>query len=282
MGMSSDYVQRQREFCDRAFRVLPPRILPSAMPIRAQEKSKLELVGSGTLFRVADVHLLVTAFHVLVPVDGSPHDRIWLTTSPDGGTPFPLENVRVHTEQGGSKGLDVAVIELTPATVEKLHGFEFLSVQETIRDQTLPNGGRLYTFGFPIAHCEQDDGRIVFNAVGHEGEEFTGAVPSGMEFNPRIHILVDYSPTLVWGERIPGYGMPMALNGLSGSSLWYSRESELPQDGQGEGLKVAGFLAGVREKRWGYIVKATRWWAVDQLLRNRYPHLRSALDLRIA
>jgi hypothetical protein len=265
-----------RAFLDRVWQELKPRFNQCITPLGFARGGELGVFGTGTLFRVADLSLLVTASHVFERAKEEGRE-LAICDARQGAMAVPLVG-RVS----GHTAYDVAVFELAPETVAEIPNRSFMSVHQADRRNRRPARGTYCVCGFPEALAGVEGAPTKLTAIPHTefATLYMGDTDSLLNYEPAFHILLD-TPRGD-GERLDTSPLPVPdrLHGMSGCSVWQvyyeglSTKHWTPDD-----AVVVGVQTGVYRK--GNIIKATRWHVVDQVIRHAYPELAGPLDLHI-
>ncbi len=263
-------------FHQRMWSDLQPKFRRCVLPIQASDGSRSGVIGTGTLFRVAEKSFLVSAHHVFTQATTNDYGLSLHDLCPDSDAPpLPLVGRVVF-----SAAYDVAVMELSPEIVAGLPNRTFLSVHEADRMSRRPAGGVFALFGYPsVQVTPRENLDLLIMPLGHFSNRFIGPNESFEDFDPRSHLLVDGERN---GRQLDSTGRPLpgSLKGMSGCSIWHvyfpglSLKHWTPDD-----VVIVGVQTGVYKN--GTVIKGTRWSVVDQLIRKTYPELSGPLDLHI-
>jgi len=254
---------------------LQPLLLRSVVPISYSGHGTLGIMGTGTLFRVADKSFLVTASHV---VDTAEEQGLELAICDLAPT---SPSIPLHGRIQGHKSYDVAVWELPPDVVNAIRNRTFLTVHHADRENRRPSRGWYCALGFPsfFASTDLENNKLrvnhpfTFGAEAYQGD--TNDLPG---YDPRFHILLHTPPEDVrWAVEGPP-PIPTRFDGLSGCSIWQAYyEGLLSKHWTTDDAVVVAVQTGVYKN--GTIVKGTRWWVVDRIIRECYPELAGPLSL---
>lgn len=237
--------------------------------------------GSGTLLKIANSHLLLTAAHV---ADAHTVDQLALGLPPPNSVIASLEGSRVFctpTKSGDHKDdpLDVAVIELRKeiaAEAEKSCSFVTCNDLDP-GDSTHPNSLYLIV-GFPIQGISLDD-----NGGGEVRHLDLCLYPKprgsvcGENVDEAANFFIEYRSALFHRREGEVVEAPPP-EGLSGSGIWRIARLE---DQLREGTPPPPRLVGIETSAYGDAksLKVTRIKFLTEQLRRWMPELRAPLDL---
>ncbi len=266
-----------RAFQQRMLAALQPIVVKSVVPITYSRNGSLGIRGTGTLFRVANKSFLVTASHV---VDDAEKQGFELAICDLAASPTPLP-LHGRIQSHGHRAYDVAIWELPLDVVDALPNRTFITVHHADRENRRPPRGWCCVLGFPesFASADLEKNKLTVNPPFTFGAEtYEGATNSLGDYDPRLHILLHTPPE---GARCEVDGpppIPTRLNGMSGCSIWQAYyEGLLSKHWTPDDAVVVAVQTGVYKN--GTIVKGTRWWVVDQIIRKCYPELAGPLSL---
>ena len=115
-------------------------------------------------------------------------------------------------------------------------------------------------------------GPFLYIADAHQSETDTL-----LNYDPKYHLLLDMAPKGVCRPDA-GLELPVRLDGMSGASIWQTYyEGLLSKAWTTNDAVVVAVQTGV--DRGGTIIKGTRWWVVDKIIRDAYPELERPLSL---
>jgi hypothetical protein len=247
----------------------------------APELQETRLIGSGTLFRVADQSFLVTAAHVLedmhrrYPDDGFGTADLW-------GAKKAL-SIQGRTFYDPASENDVGLVELSEETVERLSAFEFLRLSAVDLDPSQPPDGLHYLMGYPIELSSRSRGAYTTDPFVHsttllrpEPGRFTN-----YNYDLQRHLLMEIDRN----EAVNGVGepanVPRSFEGMSGCPVWRAHiKGDDPRAWTLANARMVGVQTAVLIPPGpATIVKATRWTVVAGLICKAYPDLCRALDV---
>jgi len=259
--------------------VIPVELRKSAIPLIVGSGLRLDIVGTATLYRVADQHFLVTASHVLDDLS----DRGLCVPASDGAF------VRIYGTWQRSELFDIAVLSLSDAVVDKLGDYSFTGLHNVSLHETVAKGV-FCLHGYPaVLSPGGDDANIdlalrpfEFKTYGYEGP--TAAFP---RYEPSLHLLLsakDSDCTEFNGEpfKFRTWGGPGArwldFEGLSGCAVWaIGSTSKAPEEWKRDDAKIVAVETGVF--RQAEAIKTTRWIGVISILCKAFPELKPAISL---
>lgn len=232
--------------------------------------------GTGTLLRVADVSFLVTASHVPGTAQQAGYD-LYISDAPPKAKTIPLYG---RLSGQGDEKFDVAIWELPPDIVAALPNRSFLTVHHADRANRRATKGLYAVYGYPGCWSESDlaESRANVTPITYMTGLFDGDIAGLSNYDPEFHILL--AAGKVGNRCVDGIqrNMPDKWNGISGCSIWQvyyeglSSKLWTPDD-----AVVVAVQTGVY--RGGTIIKGTRWWVVEQVIRMNYPNLADALSI---
>jgi hypothetical protein len=265
-------------------KMVPGELAWGAMvAIMIERGSALQVLGSGTLFRIADRSFVITAAHVMqqgmgstlriIPAD-TPNSHKILSFAGDG----ILES---------TSNADVAALHLLPKVADQIDPTRFLRLDHISLSQNIDNG-LFAVFGFPSMMSFPQGADLKVTKFSLMASIYEGDTDALENFDPRVHFAIEADSDDTRGEdgkpidfTYPAGGVranfPGDLGGISGGSVWMVAHN--PQDRQ-EGCATArlvGVETGVHQK--SQCIRATRWKEVIYLLLNAMPDLRPAIAL---
>ena len=116
---------------------------------------------------------------------------------------------------------------------------------------------------------------FTYGTVLYEGDT---SMFSGYDANK--HVLVEVPKDRSTDPQDAEQELPHSLNGISGSSVWQAyREGSSGRDWTLDDAMIVAVQTGTFRN--GTVIKGTRWWIVDVIIREKYPSLGAALSLAI-
>jgi hypothetical protein len=265
----------QVAFFQRINSALRPILIKSVVPIGCARNGEIGIAGTGTLFRVAGKSFLVTASHVFETAEAGGWELAIADNIQGGSARLPLQG-RLQ----GHKEFDVVVWELPQDVVDGLRNCSFLTVHHTDRENQRPKKGVYYVFGYPevLANVDSNAGKLTANPFTFMTGILDCDSDTVPDYDPKYHILLDTPKD--GGRRMDDGDMPTPsrINGMSGCSIWQTYYEGLSsQHWTTDDAVIVGVQTGVYNG--GSIIKGTRWWVVDRIIRECYPGLAGPLSL---
>lgn len=266
--------EERQTFLTRVRRELEPTLAGCTVPITAEKDGRVVQCGTGTLFRVADVSFLITASHVEEDATRGGY-RLGIADALARPPIVPLYGLaRGHRE------LDVVVWELPPKIVAQLPNRKFLTVHHADRANRRPGKGIYLLCGFPECWSVTDYEYQKLSLTPFT--QLTGAYEGDIQnlegYEPRFHILLATPKDDARYLDGPDTGVPDRVHGMSGCSIWQVYYEGLSsRHWTQDDAVVVGVQTGVYRK--GAVTKGTRWWVIDQIIRQGYPQLAGPLSL---
>ena len=268
---------RTKQLIDRMMTGMAPLLAECSVPIYVPDDGQPVQHGTGTLCQIADLTFIVTAAHVFDAwaVGGR---TLYSGAAVPGSTLVPLSGqVNGHVEA------DVAVFALTDETTAALAGYRPLSLSRADRRGRPPEEGWYLVYGFPRCFTDSDSdqrhvsaGPYMHGSTLYRGR--TTHLQDAETLNSDVHLLL-----MADGLHIDSNGdlttLPR-LNGISGGSMWQTfRPGQRPDAWTPEYAEVVGVQTHVYPKTG--IIRGTRWWVVEEIIRRNWPHLAPALSLEV-
>ncbi|HEV3387073.1 MAG TPA: hypothetical protein VG097_19800, partial [Gemmata sp.] len=188
----------------------------------------------------------------------------------------------LHGRIQGHKHHDVAVWELPQDIVKSLHNCSFLTVHHADRENQRPAKGTYYVFGYPesLATADASREKLTVNPFTFATGIYEGDTDNLGDYDPKYHILLDTPKE--GGRRVDKGDMPIPtrIHGMSGCSIWQTYYKGLStRHWTTDDAIIVAVQTGVY--RDGTIVKGTRWWVVERIIRECYPKLEGPLSLLV-
>jgi len=254
----------------------------STVVIAIVQGNDFRVFGSGTLLKIADEYLLLTASHV-IELAGAKNLFIVVADRKTKEDLIPLEGEAIL----GNEKIDVAVLQLKPSVVARLQESGFLRLDHFCTDENLSEA-MFAVVGFPAIMSEHKGGILSFTKFFHVAPAFAGDTSPLGDYDAKTHFLIDAdlaetrmmdgSPMEFKEKSGQPANFPEHLGGISGGSVWKIADS--PEDSAkrqpGSG-KLIGVETGVYSG--SKCMQATRWSVVVQMLRKALPDLRRPIDL---
>ncbi len=258
--------------------LLPAVAWTSTVPIMVMYKETLAPHGTGTLFRIADAHFLITAAHVLEQAEE--HQAI--ITVGARGQIHPLQ-IAGKAFKSSDDSLDVAIWRLDDKSVGFLAGNTFLSLADIYTPETLTDDF-YFVCGFPCEHSTSattadevaQNAPFQFCTTFYDGDK--NRAPG---FDPKVHVLLSAGREYLYKGEGADRNMPERFNGFSGCSIWIARAMREPRSSWKPGqAKLAAIQTCAYPNRKRHeILRGTTWKAVGSLIVAVYPELRPAFEI---
>jgi hypothetical protein len=254
----------------------------STVVIVIAQENEFRVFGSGTLLKIADEYLLITASHVIEQA-GAKNLYIVVADRKTREDLIPLEGEAVL----GNERIDVAVLQLKPSVVAGLQEGDFLRLDHFCTDENLSEA-MFAIVGFPGIMSEHKEGILSFTKFFHVAPAFAGDISPLGDYDAKTHFLIDAdlaetrlmdgSPMEFKAKGGQPANFPGHLGGISGGSVWKIADSPKHSTGRQPGSgKLIGVETGVYSR--SKCIKATRWSVVVQMLKKALPDLRAPIDL---
>jgi hypothetical protein len=245
------------------------------LPVLIQEANQFGIAATGTLFKIAGRHFLVTAAHTYETY----HPDTWhFPSHPRKGAIHTMGLAEYIQPGSNTDALDIAVVELKDpesiATLEK--NWRFL----TLDNIWLPDysADAVLVAGYPSARTkfEKDNlhAKIFILRQKYRMETPESALRHGL--TKGVDFFIDYQDAVneYTGEKVSA----VSIKGMSGCSVWAYRKrgwvtrgfwsAEVP-------LKVIGIQSAQGE---GGYLRAKSWGAVVRLLQLLDPDVRDEAE----
>ncbi len=268
---------------------LRPIFLGSVVPIYAYFGDKMILFGSGTLLRVADSRLLVTASHVTCCANKK---GIGLFVPADSGKK-KFVSVRGRMASVSKSTVDISFVELPEDCFSVLNLRKFLNLSDF---EVRPGSSRkalYYIHGYPSCWASDDgmssEAELVAFSYGTVLYEGPTENLDDQDYNPQANILLQVCKSLNCPMEGTHGGVPEELGGVSGCSIW--RVAEL-DSGRAKwnaiqpkvvavetGVFRGKVLGPLGENLEAWAVKGVWWGVLTPALWDGFPELRPSLRL---
>ena len=269
---------------------IPASAWDSTVPIVVYDEGVVRQHGTGTLLRVADHFLLITAAHVFKEA-AMAQKTLGCGGTRDGYFVAQKNNAHVSSEgQYGSTGdpLDVGLYRIPIEDVARFDPKRFLSLGD-VDTGPQPARGVYSLHGYPC----------VWATPGGDGEKTTlkplqhttyrcNREQLLEDYQDQLHILLDGQLEQVTNEQAEPVGyfdrhgaavpFPRGLGGMSGCSAWCVGNLDVPIERWSQQKpRLAGIQTGVYHS--SKIIKVSRWIAVATLILAVFPELRKSFEL---
>ncbi len=254
----------------------------AAVAIMIERGSTLQVLGSGTLFRIAERSFVITAGHVMEQGMGATL-RIIPTDTPDSHKILSFAGDGMLDTTGKA---DVAALHLHSDVANKIDPKRFLRLDHVSLSENIDNG-LFAVFGFPSMMSFREGADLKITRFFLMSSIYDGDTKGLENYDARLHFAIgaDIDDTRGKDGKLidftyPGgvrANFPGDLGGISGGSVWMIATH--PQDRQ-EGsatARLVGVETGVHQK--SQCIRATRWKEVVNLLLNAMPDLEPAIAL---
>jgi hypothetical protein len=226
--------------------------------------------GSGFLLRLADLHFLITAKHVLddfLVLPGRPPptslQTLWAVNH-STGKQFSILGKSLTADP-----YDLGMVELRQEVVEQFKGFRFLTLSEI---RPAPAQGIFIVCGFP----EELQSRSVSSAFVYVTHAYEGA-QGGLTFDRKTDLPLVWDQSFSVSPEGSPVGMPDRLKGVSGGPTFLLDNAPQPSI---ENLRLVGIeTATQRIDAHRHLIKVVRIEEVLMRLLRSYPDLLRVLEL---
>ena len=286
--MSPNANSLQRSVNERISNFVPRHAWRSTVAIVVAKRPAVHLLGTGSLFQIADRRFVVTAAHV---VRLAHEDDRTIGISGDSNSLISVHGDWISSaSSSGEDPFDVAVYSLPGAAVQQLSQFRFLRMTDASFGEQ-PKTAVFTLFGHPgiWASPSRDDGeKVQLKGLEYTAYAYERSVDNLLGYNPKYHLLLDAEAEQVtWtdGSRAEFTHrngtvviFPRDLKGISGGPVWRTADLNLPiERWHPLSPSLAGVQTGVYQP--SQVIRVTRWAAVTTLIHAAFPELRPAIDL---
>ena len=187
------------------------------------EKLKVKGVGSGVLFEINNNYFIFTAAHVYT----DNRERTYVYSNNE---PISLEGMlyTTHLPKSGFRGddkTDIAIINIFPATVEKLKiDYEFITISNIELGHYIDINTNYILAGYPNNKTKELWG---MSSKALKTEPFVANLDTFVRFNyekynfkVETHIAIEYSGEVI-SHKNKNPHLESPLHGISGSGLWH-------------------------------------------------------------
>jgi Trypsin-like peptidase domain len=222
-------------------------------------------VGTGTLFKIADRHFIITARHIF---DAYAPDKVAYQARRDNTTSLATIGL-ARLVKPTTEHHDVAVIELLEdATKNKLSaGWEFLTL-----DNVAPasDDGLIALMGYP-EFTSRSELWMPPKGIVYSSNRIIDPPKEAKNVNPDVDLFFEYGRTAVADDK--EIDAP-ELNGTSGGSVW----EYVDLDGGFWAPEKVVKVVGVQSARLiGKYFRAVNWGVVASILGQMDPDLKAAV-----
>ncbi len=242
------------------------------LPLLLDIDDKVTLQGTGTLFKIAGQHMVVTARHVFDDIPDL--EKFAFPEAPKGGAIHTFgQSVVVKPT---SPNIDVAVILLNdPATVERLSkAWQFLSLANIADPAVNAPDGHFFVAGYPVSMTKPVGGWLSGGFV----TAYTQRIPdipaeAELPVSAELDLFFDYrkTATVESGAEIATPKLP----GVSGAAIWQAKEIDATAIWTPEAaFSIVGVQSSYLHSKY---IRAKSWWAVAKLLEQTDANLAAAV-----
>lgn len=278
----------QAQLNTRISSFIPRNLWRSTVAIVVSRKPTIYLLGTGSLFQVADERFVVTAGHVVR--QAHTYDRT-IGISGDSKSLISVHgDWMVSTSDREEDPYDVAVFQLPERALARLTQYRFLRISDICLSPESKTG--VFTvFGHPgiWATPSRDDHEPVnLKRLEYTAYSYQGRVRDLLDYDPKFHLLLDADPEEVtWEDGSPATftrrngaqaEFPRDLSGISGGPVWRIGDLSVPVTEWGRSATgLVGIETGVYQP--SRVIRVTRWAAVTTLIHSAFPQLRHAIEV---
>jgi hypothetical protein len=260
----------------------------STVAIVVAKRPAVHLLGTGSLFQIADRHFVVTAAHVIRLAHE--YDRT-IGISGDSNSLISVHGEWILSDSSpGEDPFDVAVYLLPEPSVQRLSQSRFFRMSQVSFGEQSKTA--VFTvFGHPgiWASPSRDDAELVqLKGLEYTAYSYDRSVDDLLGYNAKYHLLLDADADQVtWtdGSRVEfkhRNGMvavfPRDLKGISGGPVWRTGDLNVPIESWHRlSPRLTGIQTGVYQP--SEVIRVTRWAAVTTLIHAAFPDVRAAIEL---
>ncbi|HWF91410.1 MAG TPA: hypothetical protein VN684_03945 [Terriglobales bacterium] len=267
---------------------VPRHAWQSIVAIVIVKKPSVYLLGTGSLFQIADHHFVVTAAHVVKRA--YQHDK----TIGIAGDSNSLISVHgdwiLSTSASENDPFDTAVYLLPDNAVQRLSQFRFFRLSDVnFGEQSKTT---IFTvFGHPEiwsmpSHDEKE--KVQIKGLEYTACTYVKSTEALIGYDRKYHLLLDADAKQVtWTDgsvaefrRQNGTNatFPHDLKGMSGGPVWTIGDLDIEtRNWPRIAPNWVGVQTGVYQP--SQVIRVTRWVAVSTLIHSAFPELRSALEI---
>jgi len=248
----------------------------SIVAIVIQQGPRPSLHGTGTLLKIADLHFVITAAHVIT----GGNNNLFMIPSDS-----PLK-VFFIGEAILASNVDVGVLELNSEEAKKIPPERFLRLDHFSTD--VGTADSLYAvMGFPQMMFNLENERVIkyhLLATAWEGNpEELGGYENDFHFHIGASLDETRGPD---GKPIefmyPGVSVsapfPQELKGISGGPVWRIANSPHENQSDSSHARIVGIECGVFQK--AQCIRAVKWGPVINMIAAARPDLRAPIGLK--
>jgi hypothetical protein len=267
---------------------VPRHAWDSTVAIVVAKRPAVHLLGTGSLFQIADRPFVVTAAHVVTLAH---QDDRTIGISGDSGSCISVHGNWISSaSSSGEDPFDIAVYSLPETAVQSLNQARFLRMADVGFGEQ-PTTAVFTLFGHPGIWSSSSRGEeetLQFKGLEYTTYTYERNVEELLDCNPEYHLLLDaQAQQLTWGDGSraeftdregTSADFPRDLKGISGCPVWRTVDLNVPiDDWHRLTPRVVGVQTGVYQQ--SQVIRVTRWAAVTTLIHAAFPELRPAIDL---
>jgi hypothetical protein len=258
------------------------RARAACVAIMVKRGPRLQVKGTGTLFRIGQETFIVTAAHVV-----NNEERGQLYMFPFGGTIDDVLPLCGADNFDDRDHVDVAVTRLVPEVAEIIPSERCLRVSDVTFDK--PSAESYFTvFGFPEFMCNQEAGQLRLINYHHAGPTYDGDPHTLEHHDPNLSIVISADGCETRGTDgkvvdlcYPGTNVsvryPMELKGISGGAVWQIARHYGDVRRDAERARVVGIEVAICQSK--RCIRATRWDVARAAIIDMVPELQPAFAL---
>ena len=240
------------------------------------------LLGTATLFEIANRYFLVTASHIFDGFTDKHRENLAFSDDPINGQLHTLGSITIVRPT--QEYFDVAVIELQdPTTIERmLAGWRFLTLENVAMPSGTLRDRAFLLAGYPRSNLTPEGGWVNHgNISGQFVSAYSQRIPhvptnADQPVRPDFDIFCDYgfTATNFDGREINAPALP----GASGASVWEISDST---EGVWNAESAARVVAVQSTYREGEYFRAKSWLAVAKVMKLIDADLAAEISLRL-
>ena len=215
--------------------------------------------GTGTLFKFVDKYFIISAAHVLAPLDKRYENKIGIPIAKNKTEVRILRNCIISTPSDSeiSYKYDYGIIELSVDLGKELEkNFSFLN-EEHISFK-IYDTMNIYFSGYPVSWTYFDNKTNILHTVPFKlMSRMKIPQKNYPDYDPNAHILAEYKDSYYFGaENNNKTVAEQDLRGISGCSMWTDEDYTLDFWCPENNLKIIGIQTGFMEAEY---IKGTKW-----------------------
>ena len=222
-------------------------------------KYKSGIHGTGTLFKFLDKYFIISAAHVLSPLDKRYENKIGIPIAKNKPEVITLNNCIISTPFDNEicNKYDYGIIELSTYYGKDLEE-NYIFLNEDNISFKIYDKMNIYISGYPASWTYFDDNTNILHTVPFKLMSRRKTPQKNYpEYDQNAHIMVEYNDSYYFGTDIKNKIIAeQDLGGISGCSIWadedYSKEFWCPKNN----LKIIGIQTGFMKAEY---IKGTKW-----------------------